>query len=67
MLIKKIIFFLKDWFEIDKNGTIFTKSLLDRELAEQITLVIGVEDTNASHEFKPQIRTRKTSFKCFFI
>ena len=52
-------YFLKDWFEIDKNGTIFTKSLLDREIAEYVTLVIAVEDINASNEFKPQIKTSK--------
>jgi hypothetical protein len=47
----------KDWFDIDNNGTVFTKSFLDREIAEQISLVIGVEDRNASKNFKPQITT----------
>jgi hypothetical protein len=38
---------------------VFTKSKLDRELVEQVNLVIGVEDLNASAEFRPQIQTSK--------
>jgi hypothetical protein len=36
---------------------IFTKSKLDREFAEQINLVVGVEDLNAADGFRPQIQT----------
>ena len=51
---------VNDWFDIDPfNGTLYTNAQLDREVAEQITLVIGVEDLNATSQFKPQIKTSK--------
>lgn len=54
-----------DWFSIDVNsGDIFVASSnhrghLDRELAEFVHLVVGVEDVNASEHFRPQIVTSK--------
>jgi hypothetical protein len=51
---------VKEWFAIDpRNGTIFTSSSIDHEIAEQVNLIVGVEDLNAADEFKPQIRTSK--------
>ena len=54
-----------DWFSIDANsGDIFVaasnrRGHLDRELAEFVHLVVGVEDVNASEHFRPQIVTSK--------
>ncbi len=50
--------FLKDWFDINSaNGYLYTKTAIDREIAETISLVIGVEDLNATSETSPQIST----------
>lgn len=53
---------VKHWFSIDpRNGTIFTSAPIDHEVAEQVNLIVGVEDLNAADEFKPQIRTSNTN------
>jgi hypothetical protein len=55
---------VKNWFDIDpNNGTIYVRSRLDRELVEQINIVIGVEDINAANEYKPQIITSNLNLK----
>lgn len=60
----KMFFLIKDWFEIDpNNGKLFTKSKIDREIAEIIYLIIGVEDLNAADFYKPQITlSNKSNF-----
>lgn len=48
-----------DWFEIDpKTGELFTRvSHLDREIAEHVLVLVGVEDVNAAEPYRPQIAT----------
>ncbi|CAF0900840.1 unnamed protein product [Brachionus calyciflorus] len=60
---------VKDWFEINpQNGSIYTKENIDREIAETVELVIGVEDLNAAENFKPQIITRpQSNFKSSYF
>ena len=36
------------------TGKIYTKSPLDRELADQVVLIIGVKDLHADHNFPAQ-------------
>ena len=58
-----MIFVTQDWFTINpQDGRIFTSALLDRELVERLVLVLGVEDVNASDEFKPQFETGNRAF-----
>ena len=59
---------VKGWFDINAvSGFLFTKSSIDRELAETISLVIGVEDLNAAAaataEARPQISTTTLTLK----
>ncbi|XP_071105206.1 cadherin-23-like [Haliotis cracherodii] len=49
---------VQDWFSVNKStGEIRASRIIDRETAQQVTLSLQVNDTNASARFQPQIYT----------